>query len=237
MEKSEVVQACSPILAGGALAPSLKITKERPLHRPGCCAVDPTRLGRNLQFPQRFDDKAQKLLQYLLVLAKGYKPLQTDWSRLFMPELEANSEEMLMAAPQTRYRLALIFLLALCWISSPHSRKQALLHYRTPIHTSRTSRDSGRSRSSSNRNFGEAGIEPEIPPERVSIPLTNAIHVTTEKTSSPAARDTLPIALLPQRSSALHVRIVCAAYSEQHRFSPGSTLSFTPNLGRAPPLA
>lgn len=133
----------------------------------------------------------------------------------------------------------LLLLVSLCSIASPHDLKKATVHHRAPSHTSRSSRDLSRSRTSSSRTSADAEIEPEIPFDRPEVALADTIHLTATNTSTPVASHTLTtVALLPQPPPALHApQMVCISCTPQEDLSIPSTLSFRPDRGRAPPLA
>jgi hypothetical protein len=144
--------------------------------------------------------------------------------------------------PVAKHRLQLsaliLFFVGLCSIASPHDLKKATAHHRGPVHSSRASRDMGRSRASSSRTSAEAHIEPEIPFDRPEVVLTDTIHLAAS-TSVPVARHTLTtVALLPQPPPTLHApQMVCISCIAQDDLTVSSTSSFRPDLGRAPPLA
>jgi hypothetical protein len=133
----------------------------------------------------------------------------------------------------------LLFLLGLCSIASPRDLKQAIVHHRAPAHSSRTSRDLSRSRTGSSRTSAEAesDAEPEVPFGLPRVALRSTY--TFAPASRIATRHTLTsLALLPQPPPALQApRMVCISCSSQDDPSIISTLSFRPDLGRAPPLA
>jgi hypothetical protein len=133
----------------------------------------------------------------------------------------------------------LLLLVGLCSIASPHDLKKATVHHRAPVHSSRSSRDLGRSRASSSRTSAEAEIEPEIPFDRPQFVLTDTIHYNATSTNAPVANHTVTtVALLPQPPPALHApQMVCISCVAQDDLTVGSTLSFRPDRGRAPPLA
>ncbi|WP_213804475.1 hypothetical protein [Granulicella sp. dw_53] len=133
----------------------------------------------------------------------------------------------------------LLFLLGLCSIASPHDLKKATVHHRAPVHSSRTSRDLSRSRTSSSRTSAEAEVEPEIPFDRPTIALNSSYTFESAPVDTVVNHHTLTlVALLPQPPPALDApRMVCISCSSQDDPSIVSTLSFRPDLGRAPPLA
>ena len=128
----------------------------------------------------------------------------------------------------------LLFLLGLCSIASPHDLKKATVHHRAPVHSSRTSRDLSRSRTSSSRTSAEAEVEPEIPLDRPHVALSSTYTFAPASTSHTLTT----VALLPQPPPALQTpRMACISCTSQDDPSIVSTLSFRPDLGRAPPLA
>ena len=140
-------------------------------------------------------------------------------------------------APKRRFELStlLLLLVGLCSIASPHDLKKATVHHRAPAHSSRTSRDVGRSRASSSRTSAEAEIEPEIPFDQAQITLVSTLHLAP---ANPASHLLTVVAQLQQPPSTLSApRMVCISCSAQDDPSIVSTLSFRPDLGRAPPLA
>ena len=145
--------------------------------------------------------------------------------------------------PVAKHRLQLsvlvLFVLGVCSIASPRVLTKAVVHHRGPVHSSRTSRDMSRSRTSSSRTSAEAEIEPEIPFNRPQVTLASTIHLIAVDTAAPATSPTLTaIALLPQPPPALHApQMVCTSCTQQDDPTVSSTLSFRPDRGRAPPLA
>ncbi|HEY1766815.1 MAG TPA: radical SAM protein [Terracidiphilus sp.] len=75
MKKSEVFHAWGRILAGRAPSLSIEITKECPLHCPGCYAFDAAHLGGSTQLRQLSDFKGDELVAKVLALIDEYKPL------------------------------------------------------------------------------------------------------------------------------------------------------------------
>jgi hypothetical protein len=141
------------------------------------------------------------------------------------------------SAPQRRFQLSalLLVLVGLCSIASPHNLKTATVHHRAPAHSSRTSRDVGRSRASSSRTSAEAEIEPEIPFDQPQVTLVSTQQLAP---ANPASHLLTAVTLLPQPPPTLFApRMVCISCSSQDDPSIVSTLSFRPDLGRAPPLA
>ncbi len=133
----------------------------------------------------------------------------------------------------------LLLLVGICSIASPHHIKKAAVHHRAPVHSSRTSRDAGRSRASSSRTSAEAEIEPEIPFDRPQTAIVSTLHLAPAATA-PAAESHLltTVATLPQPPPTLQApQLVCISCIRQDDPSIVSTLSFRPDLGRAPPLA
>lgn len=145
--------------------------------------------------------------------------------------------------PVAKHRLQLsaliLFLVGLCSVASPHDLKKATVHHRAPVHSSRTSRDMGRSRASSSRTSAEAEIEPEIPFDRPTVALVDTIHYTAVDSKAAVASHTLTtVALLPQPPPAIPApQMVCTSCIPQDGLAIVSTLSFRPDRGRAPPLA
>jgi len=131
----------------------------------------------------------------------------------------------------------LLFLFGLCCFTSPLNFKQAIVHHRAPMHSARSTRDLNRLRSSS-RTSAEAQVEPEIPLDLPRAALSSS-YTYTPATNTTATRPTLAtVAQLPQPPPTLQApRMVCISCSSQDDLSILSTLSFRPDLGRAPPLA
>ena len=75
MQKSEVLHAWASILAGRAPSLSIEITKECPLHCPGCYAFDPAHLGGATQLRQLSDFKGDELVSRVLAVIDEHKPL------------------------------------------------------------------------------------------------------------------------------------------------------------------
>lgn len=75
MKKSEVLRAWASILAGRAPSISIEITKECPLHCPGCYAFDAAHLGGVTQLRDLSDSKGQDLIARVLALVDELKPL------------------------------------------------------------------------------------------------------------------------------------------------------------------
>lgn len=74
MKKSALFPAWSRILAGGRPLLSLEITKECPLHCPGCYAYEPGHLGdRTLR--QLTDYRGDQLVTSVLALVRRYRPI------------------------------------------------------------------------------------------------------------------------------------------------------------------
>lgn len=144
--------------------------------------------------------------------------------------------------PVAKHRLQvstiLLFLLGLCSIASPHDLKKATVHHRAPLQSSRTSRDLSRSRTSSSRTSAEAEVEPEIPFDRPAVALSSTYTFRSVPAATATSHTLTAVALLPQPPPALHApRMVCISCPTQDDPSIVSTLSFRPDLGRAPPLA
>lgn len=75
MKKSEVLRAWSRILGGRSPSLSIEITKECPLHCPGCYAFDAAHLGGSTQLRQLSDFKGDQLVSRVLALIDEHKPL------------------------------------------------------------------------------------------------------------------------------------------------------------------
>jgi MoaA/NifB/PqqE/SkfB family radical SAM enzyme len=75
MQKSEVLHAWARILGGRAPSLSIEITKECPLHCPGCYAYDPAHLGGTTQLRQLSDFKGDELVSKVLAVIDEHKPL------------------------------------------------------------------------------------------------------------------------------------------------------------------
>jgi len=75
MKTSQVLHAWSRILAGKAPSLSIEITKECPLHCPGCYAFDTSHLGPGKELRQLSDFKGDELVRRVLALVDRLKPL------------------------------------------------------------------------------------------------------------------------------------------------------------------
>lgn len=75
MKVSQVVRAWSSILRGRAPSLSIEVTRECPLHCPGCYAYDDNHLGGGATLRQLRDFKGQQLVDGILDLVRRHKPL------------------------------------------------------------------------------------------------------------------------------------------------------------------
>jgi MoaA/NifB/PqqE/SkfB family radical SAM enzyme len=75
MKTSEVIYAWARILTGRAPSLSIEITKECPLHCPGCYAFDAAHLGGAAQLRDLSDFKGEELVRRVLALIDECKPL------------------------------------------------------------------------------------------------------------------------------------------------------------------
>src|ERR1700710_1270211 len=75
MKKSEVLHAWATILSGRAPSLSIEITKECPLHCPGCYAFDVGHLGGATQLRQLSDFKGDELVAKVLAVIDERRPL------------------------------------------------------------------------------------------------------------------------------------------------------------------
>jgi MoaA/NifB/PqqE/SkfB family radical SAM enzyme len=75
MQKSEVLHAWATILSGRAPSLSIEITKECPLHCPGCYAFDVGHLGGATQLRQLSDFKGDELVAKVLAVIDERRPL------------------------------------------------------------------------------------------------------------------------------------------------------------------
>jgi MoaA/NifB/PqqE/SkfB family radical SAM enzyme len=75
MKSNDVLQAWSGILAGRRPSLSIEITKECPLHCPGCYAFEPGHLGGETELRQLSDFKGAELVTRVLAVVKREKPL------------------------------------------------------------------------------------------------------------------------------------------------------------------
>jgi MoaA/NifB/PqqE/SkfB family radical SAM enzyme len=75
MNKSEVVRAWGRILSGRAPSLSIEITKECPLHCPGCYAFDQAHLGGSTGLRELSDFRGDELVARVLAVVDEHKPL------------------------------------------------------------------------------------------------------------------------------------------------------------------
>jgi MoaA/NifB/PqqE/SkfB family radical SAM enzyme len=75
MKTSEVLHAWARILDGRAPSLSIEITKECPLHCPGCYAFDAAHLGGAAQLRELADYKGEELVSRVLAVIDEHKPL------------------------------------------------------------------------------------------------------------------------------------------------------------------
>jgi MoaA/NifB/PqqE/SkfB family radical SAM enzyme len=75
MNRSEVLRAWARILAGRAPSLSIELTKECPLHCPGCYAFDAAHLGGATQLRDLSDHKGDDLVERVLALIDEMEPL------------------------------------------------------------------------------------------------------------------------------------------------------------------
>jgi MoaA/NifB/PqqE/SkfB family radical SAM enzyme len=75
LKKSEVIRAWASILAGRAPSLSIEITKECPLHCPGCYAFDAGHLGGATQLRELADYRGDELVARVLALIDEIRPL------------------------------------------------------------------------------------------------------------------------------------------------------------------
>ncbi len=75
MRTSEVIRAWGKILRGEAPSLSIEITRECPLRCPGCYAYDAAHLGGGMTLRQVSDLKGQALIDGVLEVVDGLKPL------------------------------------------------------------------------------------------------------------------------------------------------------------------
>src|SRR6478672_4835639 len=71
-----IVSAWGRILAGYTPALSIEITRECPLHCPGCYAYSDTHLGGGSTLRQLSDYRGQELVDRVLALVREHQPLQ-----------------------------------------------------------------------------------------------------------------------------------------------------------------
>jgi sulfatase maturation enzyme AslB (radical SAM superfamily) len=75
MKKLEVLRAWKSILVGRRPSLSIEITKECPLHCPGCYAFDAAHLGGETQLRQLSDFRGDDLVKNIIALIDEHKPL------------------------------------------------------------------------------------------------------------------------------------------------------------------
>ena len=75
METGEVVQAWGRILTGYRPNLSIEITRECPLHCPGCYAYGDSHLGGDVVLRQLADYKGQELIDGVLGLVEQHRPV------------------------------------------------------------------------------------------------------------------------------------------------------------------
>lgn len=75
MQTSEVLQAWKKILRGEHPSLSIEITRECPLHCPGCYAYDPAHLGGGATLRELSDRRGQALIDGVLAMVEHWKPL------------------------------------------------------------------------------------------------------------------------------------------------------------------
>lgn len=75
MKKTDVFRAWGRILTGGYPSLSIEITRECPLHCPGCYAYEPEHLGELGPLRVLSDYKGQELIDGVIGLARQYRPL------------------------------------------------------------------------------------------------------------------------------------------------------------------
>jgi MoaA/NifB/PqqE/SkfB family radical SAM enzyme len=100
MKTTDILQAWRSILAGRKPSLSIEITKECPLHCPGCYAFDPAHLGGESALRQLSDFKGDQLVRNILAIVDRERPLHLSLVggdplvryrevELLLPELEA----------------------------------------------------------------------------------------------------------------------------------------------------
>lgn len=100
MRTTEVLQAWGKILSGRKPSISIEITKECPLHCPGCYAYDAAHLSGNGELRQLSDFKGSELVKNILAVVDREKPLHVSLVggdpmvryrelEMLIPELEA----------------------------------------------------------------------------------------------------------------------------------------------------
>lgn len=75
MQTKEVLQAWRKILRGEKPSLSIEITRECPLHCPGCYAYEPAHLGGGVTLRELSDRKGQALIDGVLEVVERLKPL------------------------------------------------------------------------------------------------------------------------------------------------------------------
>lgn len=75
MKHTEVLQAWGRMLAGRLPSLSIEITRECPLHCPGCYAYEEEHLGGEVTLRQLADHKGEELIAGVLKLVERYRPL------------------------------------------------------------------------------------------------------------------------------------------------------------------
>jgi sulfatase maturation enzyme AslB (radical SAM superfamily) len=75
MRLADIFRAWGKVLRGGIPSVSIEITRECPLHCPGCYAYDPAHLGGGVTLRQLQDFKGQALIDGVLAWADRLKPL------------------------------------------------------------------------------------------------------------------------------------------------------------------
>ena len=75
MNKKDVVKAWGRILMGYQPLLSIELTRECPLHCPGCYAYEPNHLGGDIGLRQLQDFRGEELIRRVLEVVDRYKPL------------------------------------------------------------------------------------------------------------------------------------------------------------------
>src|SRR5215470_8743548 len=75
MRTSEVLQAWGRLLQGRLPTLSIEITRECPLHCPGCYAYEDAHLGGAGNLRQLSDFRGEALIDSVLALVRRYQPL------------------------------------------------------------------------------------------------------------------------------------------------------------------
>jgi MoaA/NifB/PqqE/SkfB family radical SAM enzyme len=75
MRLADILRAWGKVASGGIPSLSIEITRECPLHCPGCYAYDPAHLGGGVTLRQLNDYKGQALIDGVLAWADRIKPL------------------------------------------------------------------------------------------------------------------------------------------------------------------